>query len=169
MSQYFLSITLIFLAWGWTINVNSLEEFDLFLPICIMLAVFQIIIIALGRLADNEENFMHRYDNFVGWLIVVFTIGLYLVFMYGITETMAKITDFKVKKFMTEVAINGTLYFFAFPFLMVVSVFFVPWDWRSLIVEVGRVVSQSIGILWMARVSTNERGQYKKVSEFDMQ
>lgn len=55
--------------------MDSIEDFDLFLPVSIMLGLFQIIIIGLGRLADNEENFMHRYDNFVGWILVVFNVG----------------------------------------------------------------------------------------------
>jgi len=75
-----LSITLIFLAHGWTITVNSIEDFDLFLPISIMLGIFQIVIIGLGRLVDNTENFMHRYDHFVGWILVVFNVGMYIYF-----------------------------------------------------------------------------------------
>ena len=48
---------IIFIAHGWTINVDSIEDFDLFLPIAIMLGIFQIVIIGIGRLIDANENF----------------------------------------------------------------------------------------------------------------
>lgn len=57
LSWYILCITLIFLAHGWTINVDSIEDFDLFLPISIMLGIFQIVIIGIGRLIDANEHF----------------------------------------------------------------------------------------------------------------
>jgi hypothetical protein len=134
-----------------------------------MLGLFQIIIIGLGRLADNEENFMHRYDNFVGWILVVFNIGLYVYFMFGIYYTKEEIKNKKMDKFLGMLRVFGTIYFFAFPFLMVVSVFVLPYDMRAPVVEVGRVVSQSVGILTMAFVVTNKKGIYAEVNNWGLQ
>jgi hypothetical protein len=141
----------------------------LFLPVSIMLGLFQIIIIGLGRLADNEENFMHRYDNFVGWILVVFNISLYVYFMFGVYWTKEEIKNKKMDKFLNMLRVFGTIYFFAFPFLMVVSVFVLPYDMRAPVVEVGRVVSQCIGILTMAFVVTNKKGIYAEVNNWGLQ
>lgn len=141
----------------------------MFLPVSIMLGLFQIIIIGLGRLADNEENFMHRYDNFVGWILVVFNISLYVYFMFGVYWTKEEIKNKKMDKFLNMLRVFGTIYFFAFPFLMVVSVFVLPYDMRAPVVEVGRVVSQCIGILTMAFVVTNKKGIYAEVNNWGLQ
>lgn len=168
-SQYFLIITLIFLANGWTINVDSIEDFDLFLPVAIMLGIFQIVIIGLGRQADNEENFLHRYDNFVGWILVVFNIGLYIYFVVGIVDTKATLKSIKIERFMNILLIFGTIYFFTFPFQMIISVFVLPYDQRAIVVEIGRIVSQCIGILFMATISTDKKGIYSKISNWSTQ
>lgn len=57
VSWYILCITIIFIAHGWTINVDSIGDFELFLPVSIMLGIFQIVIIGIGRLIDNNEHF----------------------------------------------------------------------------------------------------------------
>ena len=134
-----------------------------------MLGLFQIIIIGLGRLADNEENFMHRYDNFVGWILVVFNIGLYIYFLAGIHYTKDALKNKKMDKFLNLLRVFGTIYFFAFPFLMVISVFVLPYDMRAPVVEVGRVVSQCVGILTMAFVVTNKKGIYSEVNNWGLQ
>lgn len=166
-SQYILTCALIFIAHGWTIHFQSIEDFDLFLPVSIMLGVFQIVIIGLGRLADNEENILHRYDNFVGWILVCFTIGLYIYFVAGIYENGYS-KQAKVAKFYHNFLIFGSVYFFTFPLLMIISALS-PYDYQSPIIEIGRIVSQCIGILYMARISTNKKGIYRDIMDFDMQ
>ena len=89
-------------AFGWTINVNSLDEFDILLPVSLMIGFFQLVIIGIGRIAYNEENFMHRYDNFVGWLLVAFNICYYIVFVIGLIETKNTVNSKKVDRFMNS-------------------------------------------------------------------
>jgi hypothetical protein len=134
-----------------------------------MLGIFQIIIIGLGRLADNEENFMHRYDNFVGWILVGFNVGMYVYFVAGIIQTKAELQNKKMDRFLNTLAVFGSVYFFAFPALMVISVFFIPYDMRAPVVEIGRIVSQCIGILTMSFVVTNKKGIYAEVSNWGLQ
>ena len=66
-------------AFGWTITIHNIEDFDILVPVAIMIGFFQIVIIGIGRIAYNEEDFMHRYDNFVGWLLVAFNTGYYIL------------------------------------------------------------------------------------------
>lgn len=89
--------------------------------------------------------------------------------MFGIYYTKEEIKNKKMDKFLNMLRVFGTIYFFAFPFLMVVSVFVLPYDMRAPVVEVGRVVSQSVGILTMAFVVTNKKGIYAEVNNWGLQ
>jgi hypothetical protein len=72
-------------------------------------------------------------------------------------------------RFLKTLAVFGTVYFFAFPLLMVISVFFIPYDMRAPVVEIGRIVSQCIGILTMSFIVTNKKGIYAQVTNWGLQ
>jgi len=70
---------------------------------------------------------------------------------------------------MNQLRIGGSFYFLTFPVLMVISVCFVPFGSRAIMIDVGRVVSQSVALLAMVMVSTNKKGNYAQVYNWSMQ
>jgi len=162
-------MTLLMVAFGWTITIHNIEDFDILVPVAIMIGFFQIVIIGIGRIAYNEEDFMHRYDNFVGWLLVAFNTGYYIVFLIGLCETKRDSGSKKINKFMNTLWCYATFYFFAFPFLMITSVLFVPMEYRHDWVEFGVVFYQSIAIIVMVFCSKSRKSQYSTVVNWEMQ
>jgi hypothetical protein len=165
-SQYLLTVLLIFLARGWTIHFYSTDQFELFLPICILIGIFKVVIIGLGKMEDNSAMFFHRYDSFIGWILVVFNMGLFVYFVVSLAESAQKSRGNKKHfNFYINLAIFGSLYFFVFPFLMLVTIWIEP-ESRTVTVEFGRILSQLIALLLMAYVTSSKRGLYKQVVNF---
>ena len=127
------------------------------------------VIIGIGRQVDNGENFLHRYDNFVGWVQCGFNIGLYIYFMFGISETKGQDKSSKVQNFLNQLTIFGTIFFFTFPFLMVLSVAVLPYNWRAEVIELGRIISQSLAQVLMTFACTNQKSGYMSVQNLSMQ
>ena len=167
MSQYLVTILLILLARGWTILFNSIDEFELFLPISILIGVFKVIIIGLGKMEDNKAVFFHRYDSFIGWILVLFNLGLYIYFIEGaIMSSKAICRSSKNFGFFVNLSIFGSIYFFLFPFLMVISILLEP-ERRSNVIELGRIISQLLALWYMVYSTGSEKGTYRKL--FKMQ
>ena len=166
VSQYILTILLIFLARGWTIHFQSMDSFELFLPISILIGIFNVIIIGLGKMEDNSALFFHRYDSFIGWILAAFNIGLYIYFMISLVDTASKSrTNRKHQSFFFNLAVFGSVYFFLFPFLMILSLWVDP-ERRMEVIELGRILSQLIALTFMAYVTSSKRGLYKQVLSF---
>jgi hypothetical protein len=44
----------------------------------------------LGKLTDDSHSKYHQFDGWVGYVICIIEIGLYLYFYFGIKETKSK-------------------------------------------------------------------------------
>lgn len=169
ISQYLLSLLLIFLAHGWTIHVKNLEDFELFVPISVLIGIFKVIIIGLGKMEDNSALFFHRYDSFIGWILAAFNVGLFVYFIDGAITSFRKIRQQrKTFNFYVSLTVFGSIYFFLFPILMLVSIA-IPPEHRTFIIETGRIASQFVALAYMAYITGNKKGVYKDLVIFEVE
>lgn len=159
-SQYVMCCTLIFLASGWTVTIDRIFEFEMFLPIAFIIGIFKIMIIVLAKVTSNEPDVHHRYDNWVGIILGVFQIGLFIFFVFEVLSSLKNAAIKKHKDFFSGLLIFGSIYFLTFPVLLFLTSF-VPLHSRNLFIEVTRLVSEAVGILYMALITTQRRGVYK--------
>lgn len=93
-----ITIFLLLISWGWTINYTELEDLEIYIPISFFVTIIHIIIIGLGKLTDDNIDKFHTYDGWVGLVIVLIRLGLYAYFFFGIKETFNRARP-KVKEF----------------------------------------------------------------------
>lgn len=83
-SQFTLTVLLVLLSWGWTINYGDLKNTDLLIPLIILSSILHIIIIGLGYLNDDTEFRYHDYSGFVGFILVLLRLITFGYFTYCI-------------------------------------------------------------------------------------
>lgn len=71
LSTFLLSVYLLLVSWGWTINYMELDSFDVIVPLAILMGIIDLMIMGLGKLTDNSDNKFHLYDGWVGYVIFV--------------------------------------------------------------------------------------------------
>jgi hypothetical protein len=168
ISQYLLIVLLVFMAKGWTLVFDDISEFELFLPISVVIGIFKVIIIGLGKLEDNSPFFFHRYDSFVGWIVVAVNLGMWLYFMYEGLETLSIVgPNSKTSHFLISLLAFGSLYFALFPAILVCSLWLAPEN-RWKLVEMGRLLSQLIALTFMGYVTGSKKGTYKEIAIFEI-
>lgn len=83
-SQFTITVLLVLLSWGWTINYDNLENVDLMIPLVGLSAVVHIIIIGLGYLNEDTDTRYNDYSGFVGFILVTFRFVSFGYFIYCI-------------------------------------------------------------------------------------
>ncbi len=79
------------------------------------------ILVVLGKITtEDEHNKYHNFEGVLGKILVLIRTIVYCVFIYGIKDTYTKSSD-KIKIFLRQLTIFGTIYFLAFPILVVVA------------------------------------------------
>lgn len=117
-----MAIIFILISWGWTINYTELENFDIYIPLAVLLGIVHMMIVGLSKLTDDESHKYHQYGGIVGWIIVVLRLGMFVYFCFGIRDTLKTARE-KVKVFITKFTVFGSLYFLAFPIILFISSF----------------------------------------------
>ena len=74
------------ISWGWTITFYNIESFDIFIPVAVLVGIFKILIVTLGKVLDEEEFKMHHYHGFIGIIIFTLRVGFYIYFLFGLNE-----------------------------------------------------------------------------------
>lgn len=49
----------ILISWGWTINYTDLENYDIYIPLGVLLGIVHMMIMGLSKLTDDESNKFH--------------------------------------------------------------------------------------------------------------
>lgn len=170
LSQYLICCILIFVAHGWTLYIDDIDDFEFFLPISILIGIFKVIIIGVGRVSENEIEFNHRYDSFVGILLSVFQIGMFVYFIIGAGESI-KILKKKEKRsviFLKNWRFFGSVYFITFPLILLIGMF-ISEHMRNFFVEVVRMICEGLCCYYLAWVTTSDKGVYKDVANFKLE
>ena len=168
LAQYLICCLYIFIAYGWTIRVDDIDDFEFFLPVSILIGVFKIVMLAVGRVTLNDPDYHHRYDGFVGYILGTFHFCLFLYFLYGVRESLGLAKKGKEKRFYSVWGWFGSFYFLCFPVILVVSGGLEA-HWRNYFVESAKMIAEFVGILYTCWVVTARKGVYRDVASFSLQ
>jgi len=161
--QYFLCCILIFLAAGWTITFDDVLQFELFLPISVLIGLVKFFILLIAKVLQGEANMHHRYSGWIGAVISLFQLALYGYFFKEIYYSIKEAGLKKVKSFMLNLGILGTLYFLSFPITLIIACFIVPAS-QFQFVESMRLIAEFITIYYLVYITTTEKGVYRSIS-----
>ncbi|KRX01907.1 hypothetical protein PPERSA_05746 [Pseudocohnilembus persalinus] len=162
LSTFLLSVFLLLVSWGWTINYMELDSFDVIVPLAILMGIIDLMIMGLGKLTDNSDSKYHLYDGWVGYVILVIQIGLFIYFQFGLNNIKQK-ASIKLKSFIQQLSFFGSLYFLAIPILLVISWFFAFYD-RNIIITLGTLLIQAAAFIVLIYLNTSQKSAYYKVS-----
>ncbi|KAL4465025.1 hypothetical protein ABPG72_010469 [Tetrahymena utriculariae] len=161
-AQFTMAILFILISWGWTINYSELENFDIYIPLAVLLGIVHMMIVGLSKLTDDESHKFHQYGGFVGWIIVFLRLGMFIYFLFGIKDTLKTARE-KVKVFIYKFVIVGSLYFLAFPVILFITSFIADYV-QHRVITIGTLVMQSIAIIFMSFQFTSKSSGYNEVS-----
>lgn len=157
-----ITIFLLLISWGWTINYTELEDLEVYVPLSILVVIVHIIIIGLGKLSDDAYDKFHPYDGWVGIVIIIIRLGLYAYFFFGIKESFNRARP-KVKEFAQQLIVMGSTYFLAFPFIVIFSYVFDTYM-RLSVVYFGSALIQIIAVVTLSYVLTSKKSGYYSIS-----
>jgi len=162
-SQFLITCLLLLIAYGWSINFLEFEDMDVFIPLGILLGIMHIVIIGVGKIIDNEHYKYHDYENWAGVVIIVVRLLLYVfwIYLFVQTYTAAKHTE---KKFFGKFGIFASIYFLAFPILVIFSTFFVSAHSKHKLVTTGTLLLQTLTLVVLTLVFTTKKTQYYQIS-----
>jgi len=162
-SQFLITCLLLLIAYGWSINFLEFEDMDVFIPLGILLGIMHIVIIGVGKIIDNEHYKYHDYENWAGVVIIVVRLLLYVfwIYLFAQSYTAAKHTE---KKFFKKFGIFASIYFLAFPVLVIFSTFFVSAHSKHKLVTTGTLLLQTLTLVVLTLVFTTKKSQYYQIS-----
>ena len=80
----------------------------------------------IGKVFSNEVDFNHRYSSWIGFMLAFIQVGMFVYFFREIMKSMGKAKIRKIKSFMINLGIFGTIYFLTFPVTLIIASFIVP-------------------------------------------
>eukprot|EP00933_Yihiella_yeosuensis_P022712 TRINITY_DN17833_c0_g1_i1.p1 TRINITY_DN17833_c0_g1~~TRINITY_DN17833_c0_g1_i1.p1 ORF type:complete len:483 (+),score=54.33 TRINITY_DN17833_c0_g1_i1:97-1545(+) len=156
------SSLLILIALGYTLVPTKEDDLEIVFPVCAFLAVIHIVLVALGKTDDNAANKFHAHEGTPGLVMMVIRVLLYVFFLWALSCTSKK-TGMRIRNFLSEFRIAGSIYFLGYPFLFAVTQPVAPYI-RPVILTVGIMVGQVASSWWLQRLFLS-KGEYFKVSE----
>lgn len=162
LSHFFLTILLILMSWGWTINFMEFESMTIFLPFSILVGVMKISFVFISKISDDEYYKFHEYEDWAGYFIVFLRILLFIYFVKGIIKTF-KEANSKIQSFILKMGIFGSVYFLAMPVMVVVNTIVAAYC-RHQVIVIGSLILQLFGIMIITVLFNRKKGDYHDIS-----
>lgn len=125
-AQFTVTVLLILIAWGWTINYLDLEDFDIYIPLIILLGVIHTMIIGISKLTDDSYYKYHIYDGYTGLIIILLRLGMFAYFLLGLIKTYKK-ARLLIRNFIVKFGIYSSIYLLTVPILVIIAYFAAPY------------------------------------------
>jgi len=161
LSQVMQTSLLILIALGYTLLQSCLGELDLMIPVFMMVAIVHLMLVVFGKLKDDESYKYHENEGVVGWILLVIRLLLYILFLWAV-QSSAKEGGARLRNFLRQFGVAGTIYFLAYPVLFLVTQLFAPYLQHS-ILAIGLMVMQAGSNVWLSILFLT-RGEYFRVS-----
>jgi len=161
LSQVTLSSLLILIALGYTLLQSKIGELDLMIPMCFMVGVIHIMLVGFGKIKDDASYKFHENEGAVGWVLLITRLGLYAWFLWAV-QSSASEGGMKLRTFLSQFRIAGSIYFLAYPMIFLMTKCFAPY-YQHAAMAVGLMLMQMGSNLWLANLFLT-RGEYFKVS-----
>eukprot|EP00358_Blepharisma_japonicum_P006634 CAMPEP_0202942116 /NCGR_PEP_ID=MMETSP1395-20130829/2285_1 /ASSEMBLY_ACC=CAM_ASM_000871 /TAXON_ID=5961 /ORGANISM="Blepharisma japonicum, Strain Stock R1072" /LENGTH=74 /DNA_ID=CAMNT_0049638013 /DNA_START=710 /DNA_END=931 /DNA_ORIENTATION=+ len=72
-----ITIELIIMANGWTIKYKDFPDPDIYIPISLIVIMFNLLIVGLGRITDDSYYKFSDYEGIPGYLLMIIRIGIW--------------------------------------------------------------------------------------------
>jgi hypothetical protein len=116
-----------------------------------------------GRAYEDNFNQFHDEDHLPGHLLQMMRVVLCVLFWAGLSSTMKSHTNKDVAVFLRQLLVFGTLWYLAFPVLvMYCNVFVAPFN-RHMVITVGSIMCQTVAIASLSLLFLG-KSTYQKVS-----
>merc|ERR1712151_1171516 len=161
LSQVIQSSLLILIALGYTLLQSRIGELDLMVPMCFMVGVIHIMLVGFGKVKDDASYKYHENEGVVGWILLAIRLMLYIWFLWAVNSS-AKEGGMKLRSFLQQFRLAGTIYFLAYPTIFMITKCFAPYL-QHIVMSLGLMVMQLGSNIWLATLFLT-RGEYFKVS-----
>jgi len=161
-SQFFLSILLILISWGWTITYLEFGDIEIYIPLLILLLVMHLLVAGLTQLTSDEYSKYYDYEGVQGLVLVISRLGMFAYFLYGMKDTYAKCRT-KARVFLKPFAIYAGTYLVSFPVLVMICQICAHYV-RHKVMTIGSIAVQSIAMCILLRLFIGKTS-YTQVSK----
>eukprot|EP00826_Nyctotherus_ovalis_P046724 TRINITY_DN5314_c0_g3_i1.p1 TRINITY_DN5314_c0_g3~~TRINITY_DN5314_c0_g3_i1.p1 ORF type:complete len:489 (+),score=117.75 TRINITY_DN5314_c0_g3_i1:23-1468(+) len=161
-SQFFLSVLLILISWGWTINYLEFADLEIYIALLVMLLLLHLLVAGMTQLTSDAYHKYDDYEGVQGIILVVFRLGMFAYFLYGMRDTY-RVSRPKAKLFLKPFAISAGLYLISFPLLVLTCQVFAHYV-RHKVMVIGSIVVQSVALCTLLQLFIGKTA-YTKVSK----
>lgn len=161
VAQVVLTSMLLMIGLGYTLLQSRIGELDILIPIVLLIAVFHIVLVGVGRIRDDASTKFHENEGMPGWLLVGMRIAMYVWFLWAVNSTRQE-AGMKLRAFLQKFTAAGTLYFLGYPVLWTLTGLLAAYL-RQKILTAGMYAFQAAFNLWLTRLFLS-RGDYFEVS-----
>lgn len=159
ISEIIITVMFILIASGWTLKYKSFPDADIYIPISMLVISINLVIIGLGRLADDSY---HKYSDFEGisaFLLVAFRIASWGWFIY-LVKDMDRSAGVKLMNFLFEFTILASGYLLSLPFVIVLSWVFEPY-WQKIVISLLSNLIQVAVFIFLTHLFSNHSAYYQ--------
>ena len=120
-------VLLMLLSFGWTVTFKNAKDFDLYVPLACMLGLVNIIMTMLNKISDGDHDKYHMYDTIPAYIMLGFRMVGLIVFFVGIGNswlTLKKKNDDRLKKYLIQMSVLGTIYLAFVPLGFIIVKYF---------------------------------------------
>lgn len=152
---------LILIGSGYTLLQKKFGELDVILPLCLCVAIIQILLIAIAKMQKETQYKFHDMEGGIGWSFFGLKLLLWLWFLYESQCTQAR-GGVRLQSFLGSFQKAGSLYFLSFPVVFLI-VHGIPPYVQPPLLAFGAQTLQIVSNMWLASLFLL-KGEYFKVS-----
>eukprot|EP00930_Biecheleria_cincta_P057392 TRINITY_DN43338_c0_g1_i1.p1 TRINITY_DN43338_c0_g1~~TRINITY_DN43338_c0_g1_i1.p1 ORF type:complete len:448 (-),score=41.92 TRINITY_DN43338_c0_g1_i1:427-1770(-) len=161
LSQVVQTSLLIIIALGYTLLQSKIGELDLMIPACFLIGIIHVILVGFGKVQDDAHYKFHENEGIVGWILLAMRLGLFAWFLWAV-HSSSREGGAKIRSFLSQFRIAGSLYFLGFPAIFLITKMFAPY-FQHYVMSCGQMLMQGGFNIWLSSLFLT-RGEYFKVS-----
>lgn len=159
LSSMAVTILLIIISTGWTIKYRDFPDFELFLPICFLVVVLNIMVIGLGRMTEDASSKNSDFECVPGYILIVIRVLMLTWFIINVKELYYK-ASCQLENFLNRFVFIASAYFVALPIVIFASWVLEPYK-RNTLVVVGINIVQGIVFIYLTHLFSEKSSFYK--------
>lgn len=161
VSQMTMSSLLVVIGLGYTLLPSRRGQLDLALSICFSVSVLHVVLVVITKMQDEQSYRFDGHEGGIGWTLLVLRLCVYAWFLRSVHST-EQAGGTRLQSFLLNFKLAGSLYFLAYPSIVLVVSLFAPYI-RPPLMALGLMLMQLVSNVWLSRLFLL-RGDYFKVS-----
>jgi len=161
LSQVVQTTLLIAIGMGYTLLPGRHGRMLIVKCIALLSLVIHATLVCFGKLQDESSCKYHENEGAVGWVLMSVRLMLFCWFVFA-TQASQEQGGLRLHQFFQSFRLAGSVYFLAYPVLLVVVQVFAPYLQHP-IMQIGLLAMQTTSHVWLAELFLS-RGMFFKVS-----